>query len=92
LREIDLQFLASENQGEMNARERQRRQLDTLAILSATMRLQNDFRLHLLDILEARECSIENIFSSSHNTEKQRRFLSRMECQTIDENLKLMIQ
>ena len=31
-------------------------------ILSATMRLQNDFRLLPLDILVTRECKIENIF------------------------------
>jgi hypothetical protein len=59
-----------------------------LAILSATMRLRNDFRLLPLDILVTRECMIKH-FSSSHNTAKQGRFLSHMEHQFFDQNLKL---
>ncbi len=59
-----------------------------LAIRSATMRLRNDFRLLPLDILVTRECMIKH-FSSSHNTAKQGRFLSRMKHQTFDKTLKL---
>jgi hypothetical protein len=49
-----------------------------LANLSATRRLQNDFR----STFSWHESAWVKNFSSSHNTAKQRRFLSRMEHQT----------
>ena len=64
------QFLANKNQGKKHAEEwRCVFNSTPVAILSATMRLRNDFRLLPLDILVTQECMSENIFP--HLTTRQ---------------------